>query len=110
MQNITLLSMAPPWQISIHFDGSTLHFVCSTSTCDVIRTEKLNGFVQPGQDLGEKRPESHGAGVVFRGGQGGGEQTAMFLTRVCGTERRSSSILTSNSMLQKKKLLQSVAV
>lgn len=36
--------------------------VCSTLTCDVIRIEKLNGFVQPGQDLGETHPGSHGAG------------------------------------------------
>lgn len=84
--------------------------VCSTLTCDVIRTRKLNGFVQSGQDLGETRPENHGAGVVFKGGQGGREQTAMFLTRVCGAERRSRSILTSNSVLWQRKLLQSVAV
>lgn len=83
-------------------------FVCSTLTCDVIRTEKLNGFVQSDQDLGETHPESHGSGVVFRGVQGEGEQTAMFLTGVCGAERRSSSILTSNSMLWQKKLLQSM--
>lgn len=84
--------------------------VCSTLTRDVIRTRKLNGFVQSGQDLGETRPENHGAGVVFKGGQGGGEQTAMFLTRVCGAERRSRSILMSNSVLWQRKLLQSVAV
>lgn len=73
--------------------------VCSTFTCNVIGTERLNGFVQPGQDLGETCPESHSAGVVFGGGQGGMEQTAVFLTRVCGAESRSSSVLTSNSIL-----------
>lgn len=82
--------------------------VHSTPTCDVIGMEKLNGSVQPGQDLGDTHPESHGAGAVFQGGQGG-EQTAIFLTRVCGAERRSSLILTSNSVLWQTELLQSVA-
>lgn len=38
-----------------------------------------------------------------------GEQTAIFLMRVCSAERRSTLILTSNSMLWQTKLLQSVA-
>ena len=81
---------------------------CSALTCDIIGTEKLHGFVQPGQDFGETNLESHSAGMVFRGRQEEGEQTAMFLTRVCGAESRSSSVLTSNSW--QKKLLQTVAL
>ena len=108
-QRLVVKELCSAWSLQYVEYCSNLSWDISLVTSLIFEAER-DGFVQPGQDLGETHPESHGARVVFRERQREGEQTAMFLTRICGAERRSSSVLTSNSMLWQTKLLQSVAV